>query len=208
MSESKFVLIPNPYAQIAQSGPVDGAAMFYGRKDLMENVVNIISTSPTGKAILMYGQKRVGTSTMLCQLSKRLELDPSLLVVDFGNVAIIMEPTSRVPFHLQFLFAILSRTHRAALKKYPGLGKKISSQEFFLYKSPLAFFEEAFLGILHTLKAKGFGQIKPVLLVDEFTYLYEGIAEKQIDPIVLKNLKTLLQAGRFSAVLAGGGCYA
>src|SRR5262245_12239671 len=136
---------PNPYIV---APPVAGDH-FFGRQELLQAVEETLRTAARNSAIL-YGQRRIGKTSLLLQLEQQLPSPPFFPVyVDLAGQALL--PTGQVLHHLAVT---------AAAKA--GLPAPPPAAEF--NRNP-AFFHERFLPALY--EALG-GDRRPVFLLDEF----------------------------------------
>jgi len=208
--QETFDLIPNPYSAYAEGGPVQDPTMFYGRDDLINNIITTIRTTPhQGKCIVVYGQKRSGKSSILYHINQRLKDDSNILVLDLGNIGKILDPTSKTPL-LHVLLQWILIQFRTKLndfydRGYPDLKIAIPSDiEFYNHPSPLSKFLEIFKEFDYKKKKENrWANVKPVVIIDEFSYIYNFIVEGKLKPEFMKNWKAFLQENLFDAILAG-----
>jgi hypothetical protein len=79
-----------------------------------------------------------------------------------------------------------------------------SDSEFYSHPSPLVLFKDVFDRYKRKVsKTEGWQNLKIVLLIDEFSYIYSLIMSGRIPELFMKNWKALLQENYFSVVLAG-----
>jgi hypothetical protein len=79
-----------------------------------------------------------------------------------------------------------------------------NAKEFYEHPSPLVFFKEIFERYKRsTSRLETWCDIRAVLLIDEFSYIYGQIVSGRISELFMKNWKALLQENFFSAVLVG-----
>ncbi len=208
-SEDDFEEIHNPYAPYAESGIVEDPQMFYGREELIQNMAWAIQNAKT-KSVVVYGQKRAGKSSILFHLKKKLQTDKSLLVLDWGNIGSIRDKYSQTPLLYQILWGILEQLQFALEDKVEEgftsleLPLPFSSLQFYSHPDPLTFFNEIFGRYKRkTSKLAGWENVRIVLLIDEFTYIFDWILKGEISDSFMKNWKALLQENYFSAVLVG-----
>lgn len=209
-SPKDFIEIANPYAAYAEGGVVDRNDMFYGRTELIENVANAIAQSEShSKCVVIFGQKRAGKSSILYHLKSRLQANAQILVLDVGNIGSLMDEYSRVPLLYQILWSILTKLQTAIDDRVEAGFTKLeiefqTDREFYEHPSPLILFN----GIFESFKRKctrldDWKGTHVVLLIDEFSYIYDQILRGQVPEQFMKNWKALLQNNYFSAVLAG-----
>ena len=206
----EFEEMENPYALYAEGGIVGDPEMFYGREELIQNVVLTIERSRTqSKCIVVFGQKRSGKSSILFHLRERFEREKDLLVLDLGDIGAILDEHSSAPFLYQILWTILSKLRRAIeIRIESGFNSFDlsfpSDIEFYAHPSPLILFKEIFDNYKHIAsRLDDWHNTRVVILIDEFSYIYEKIIEGRIPGSFMKNWKALLQENYFHAVLAG-----
>jgi len=208
-SREDFREIDNPYAAYAEGGIVDGE-MFYGREDLIGNIFDAVKKAKNqSKCVVIFGQKRAGKSSILHHLKKKLESQQEYLILDIGNVGALLDDYSSVPLLYRILWSIL-RVFRYEIEDkeaegLPTIGVSFpSDQEFYAHPSPLIFFRDFFETFRRVCsKMKEWREKRPILLIDEFSYIYGQIIAGYIPADFMKNWKALLQANYFNAVLVG-----
>ncbi len=209
-SEGEFEEIENPYAAYAEGGVVDNPRMFYGREELIANVAKAIRESRTqSKCVVIFGQKRAGKSSILHHLKNKLKSDRDLFILDLGNIGSLIDEHSACPFLYQILWGILKRL-AYAIEDMVSEGRTPlqlpipTDNGFYNHPSPLALFNDIFERFQReSAKLPDWRGVRPVLLIDEFSYVYGYITAGRIPEAFMKNWKALLQANYFSAVLVG-----
>lgn len=209
-AEEEFEKIENPYAPYAEGGIVGDPAMFYGRDELIANVARALDMSRThSKCVVIYGQKRAGKSSILYHLKQKLKSKDDLLVLDIGNVGAIIDEHSTIPFLYQILWTIVRELNKAIEDKLrEGRGSLNipfpTDCEFFQHPSPLIKFRATFESFRRaTTQSLAWRGTRVILLIDEFSYIYEYILKGMIPETFMKNWKALLQDNFFNAVLVG-----
>jgi len=208
--ESEFEPIDNPFASYAEGDVVDNPEMFFGREELIENVTEaLLKSRKQNKCIIFFGQKRSGKSSILYHLKKTLEKRKNVLIIDLENIGDHIDKFSRVPFTYQILWSILEKLqeeiHIRGEKEYPSLDLSFPTDiEFYDNPTPIKYFVRLFENYLRdTYKKKKWKIIQNVLIIDEFSYIYDQITKGNIPDDFMKNWKAILQRNFFSAVLAG-----
>ena len=209
-SEQEFEEIENPYAPYAEGGIVGEPTMFYGRDELIENVAKALVTSRSqSKCVVIYGQKRAGKSSILYHLKERLKTRGDLLVLDIGNIGAILDEHSKVPFLYQILWTILKALRDSVEDKVMEGNSPIDipfpkDTEFYQHPSPLVLFRDVFERFRRAItRFADWKEMRVVLLIDEFSYIYGYIAKGLIPETFMKNWKALLQDNFFNVVLVG-----
>lgn len=210
MPEDKFEEIDNPYSATAESGPVKNPNMFYGRNELIENLTRSLELSrDQSKCIVIYGQKRAGKSSILHHFKMRLSESKNWIVLD-AEINQLSDPSSSIssPF-ARLLWSVLSKLKDAIEdKEWEGRSRlEISFPDenyFENHSSPLSLFRRTLeLFRRKAARASDWGDVKIILLIDEFSYLYELIMKGIVPETFMKDWKSLLQEDLFSAVLVG-----
>jgi tetratricopeptide (TPR) repeat protein len=179
--ERKF----NPYIA---GGPIFDASIFYGREPLVQRILQTIHNN----SLLLHGERRIGKTSLLHQLQRRLEAldDPAYA---FHPVYIDLQGTPEEKF-----FATLADPIYEALQplvgepgREPALARAAYSHHDLVRELH---------GWLRQLKEHSPRQVKLVLLVDEVDELND------YDPRVSQNLRSLFMkrfAENLAAVVAG-----
>ena len=209
-SEDEFKKIDNPYATYAEGGVVGDAEMFFGREELIQNIAQAIRESRTqSKCVLVFGQKRSGKSSVLYHLKTLLQKDKELLILDLENIGSIQDPDSKVPLLYQILRGILTELEYAVEDRinegFSSLNLSIpDDNDFYQHPAPLQCFQDIFERLKRLVsKQEDWRNIRVLLLIDEFQYVYDRIVARDIPESFMQNWKALLQANYFHAVLVG-----
>lgn len=208
-SKDDFAEIPNPYAEYAEGGIVGKRDMFYGRGELISRVATAIKGSYSqSKCVVIYGQKRAGKSSILHHLTKEIEAD-NMLTLYVGNIATAIDENSQVPVLYQILWSILGRLRDAIEDRveigFPKLDLELPRDiEFYNHPSPLMYFVDLFRDFQRkSLRTAKWQHVRPVVLIDEFSYIFDQINKGYLSLEFMKNWKALLQNNFFNAVLVG-----
>ncbi len=206
-----FVQLKNPYAKYAGGGPVDDPAMFFGRDDQVSAISDVVAGSGSGRSVLVFGQRRAGKSSVLHHLKNRLIRSQDVFPIDVGNLGAMLDDQSDIPLLNQLLFKICRSIRSAALNvgvlaSQAELADTISRGDGLLdHSAPLVEFTDIMDSYRRCALAPGTPSFlrTPVLLIDEFTYLFDWIKQGKLPTDFMKSWKALLQQGGFSAVLVG-----
>jgi hypothetical protein len=209
-SEDEFEVIENPYATYAEGGIVGDPNMFYGREELIRNIADSIQKSfLQSKCIIVFGQKRAGKSSILHHLKHRMEKESELLILDLGNIGSILDENSTVPLLYQVLWSILRKLEYAIEDRVDSGFSPLdisfpNDREFYDHPAPLTFFKDIFDKYKRRISKKDdWCNVRIVILIDEFSYIYAQIVAGSIPELFMKNWKALLQENYFNAVIAG-----
>ena len=202
-----FKLIPNKFAEVAESGPLSAKSeMFYGQKRYIKTVVDTIIASPS-KQVIIYGQKRSGKSSVLNRVEQELTA-AGAFCVQF-SLGKIVRNISEVAFYYKILTEIDSALEILREDGVLVPDFSIPSRSDFQNEdteNPL----ETFTKYMRQFKracqrTDGWIDRRLVVLIDEFTYMYGAIKLKRISPTIMMQWKAITQdeKAQFSAVLVG-----
>lgn len=194
-SAEDFKPIHNPYAVYANGRQVEDDRMFYGRDVLIKNMREAILNAPSGKSVVIYGQKRTGKSSILYHLERGLP--EQLIPVKFSVGDIVNEPSVKT-----FLYTIIQKLSNALEDRLPQFEGAERPSLSDLAESPELVFYDYMDRILRTLKRQQH-PLRFILLLDEFSYLYSCIQAESLPRTFMRFWKALLERGYFSAVLVG-----
>jgi tetratricopeptide (TPR) repeat protein len=209
-SEKQFERIENPYATYAKGGTVENREMFYGRDELITNIANSIrSARSESKAVIIYGQKRAGKSSILYHLRQALASDPDLLILDVDNIGSLLDVRS-APFLHQILWRILRKLQWAIEDEVDERGRsqlEVSfpdDTKFYQHPSPMTLFDETFEMFKRaSARAEDWHNARLVVVIDEFSYIYNHIMSGRISVEFMQIWKAFLQRNLFNAVMVG-----
>ena len=207
--DSDFQEIPNPYNPYAGGGPVDDPDMFFGRKELIQEIAHAIQESHSqSKCVLVYGQYRSGKSSVLYHLKTELQNESNLLIINLANIKPALDTNSSVSILYQILMCILRGLKDAVEEQIDNELIELTlsipdAREFYEHPTPLQFFEDIFKELKRTFKQANRGDVRLVLLIDEFQYIYDLIVTGELTASFMQDWKALLQSNHFSAVLVG-----
>lgn len=204
----EFVEIANPFRDYASGVPVDDPDMFFGREAMLEEIVNHLTRRPLGRCYGLYGQKRSGKSSLIGQV--RSTIDPSEAIV----CQLSMGTIDRTAITTSFVNEVLDQLRE-------NLATRLSSGTFAnlltrwpepkeIAASPLASFRKAGNATRALLRRDGQSEPRIILIVDEFTYLYELLRRDHVAPAdqhqlrdFMRQWKGWLEAKLFSALIVG-----
>ena len=194
-----FVSVANPYSRYSGGTPVEEQKMFFGRRELLDRLYGELTTGPLGQCFVLYGQKRSGKSSVLRQLAKRL--GPPNLAVHFSLGAIDTTKAER-----SFVQACIDSLYERLVHDFEMADVLENNwpRDHQVDASPIESFRRSVFASTHLMKTrKGWRNVRPIFLIDEFTYVYEYIQEKLLTPAFMRQWKSLLESRTFDAVLIG-----
>ena len=88
--------------------PVKGEENFFGREDIFQEVMRVLR-NPQSNAIVLYGQRRIGKTSVLLELEQRLESSGQFTPVYFDLQDKAAKPLADILFELAYLIADKTR---------------------------------------------------------------------------------------------------
>lgn len=206
-SEDEFEVIENPYAPIADGGPVTDKQMFYGRDEFINNRITAILHADS-KQIIIYGQKRSGKSSVLHHLKQGLEATNETFCVSFSLGEIIRD-LNEYTFYHKIIYGISRalRLRKAKSERVPEFACPTEEEFKAKYTSNPA---NGFIELIEDFQIactalEEWKNRKLVIMIDEFTYLYTAIRNGSASDTIMKQWKAITQNenAKFSVVLVG-----
>jgi len=179
--------IENPYTLVPLRGQTQ---LFVGRQDVSERIENLRQNQHSSP-ILLYGQRRMGKTSLILQLSQMLPDKYVPLFVDFQGAA-------TATTHSGFLYQISRAMRKSARENRQFLWPKLSIDA--LKDDPFTVFDEWLDDIEDNVKGYSF-----LITFDEFEAL-EGVFKKErLDKdSVLSTFRHIIQhRPRFKILMAG-----
>ena len=195
----RFVSVANPYSRYSGGTPVEEQKMFFGRQELLERIYSEVISGPLGQCFVLYGQKRSGKSSVLRQLEKRLHPPNLAIHVSLGTIDTAKAERSFVQVCIDSLYERLVHDFDMT-----DVLENNWPRELQVESSPIESFRRSVRASTRLLEArKGWREVRPIFLIDEFTYVYEYIREGLLTPAFMRQWKSLLESRTFDAVLVG-----
>ena len=166
----------NPYIA---GNPVTGTEMFFGRQDVFRFVRETLVGRYQDNAIVLYGGRRTGKTSVLYQMGRHL--DPRYVPVFVDLQGISLEGLG------EMLWGIARQATRA-LRRQKGIRLTIPSRDAFA-GDPGGCFREGFLD--PALEALGDDRL--LVMLDEAARLYEQVQAGRLEPRVFDLLRSLIQ---------------
>jgi tetratricopeptide (TPR) repeat protein len=173
----------NPYIA---GGPIFDEQLFYGREPLIQRILQTVHNN----SLLLHGERRIGKTSLLHQVQKRLEAldDPAF---DFHPVYIDLQGTPEDKFFATLADQIAEVVPVGAETREPAVARASYSHHDLVRELH---------GVIKQLKEGSSKQVKLVLLIDEVDELND------YDPRVSQSLRSLFMkrfAENLAAVVAG-----
>jgi TIR domain/AAA ATPase domain len=187
----------NPYRAYSHGSVVIDPAMFFGREELLTRILTHIGQSPSSKLLVLYGQKRIGKSSLLYHLKYRIS-QPYLPV--YTNLCLLPSNDSE-PFNS--FIEILLNDLRHTLREHTSTNLLRWPSDNLIAENPIEAYREGLWAAEEALLRIGWNEPRVVFLIDEFSYLYSCINSGSMPASIMKRWKALIQTGEFTAVLTG-----
>lgn len=206
-NSTEYESIYNPYASVAESGPLDATSnMFYGHKDYISSIVSAIMDSAS-KQVIIYGQKRSGKSSVLNRVKQDLENAGAFCVL--FSMGKIVRKISEYSFYYKILKTIKDELVLLTMdgKNVPEFS--IPTKNEFIAEdeeNPVETFSKYMQMFKFACrKTSGWENRRLVVMIDEFTYMYGAIKMNSISDTIMQQWKAVTQdpLTQFSAVLVG-----
>lgn len=175
--EIDFQKIANPYII---GDIIRETRMFYGRQNYIENIKETFEGKYQKNPIFLYGQRRIGKSSLLFQLKKILKNE---FIPIYINISQFFGKKS---FYLDLMEVIKDELKSAV--EIP----EISEDPFDFFKT--MFYEKI---------KKQIGTKKLLLLIDEYQRIDELISQGDYEEDVINFLNALVQDGEIKIIIAG-----
>ena len=207
-SPEDYKPIDNPYAPIADGGPVPlNSPMFFGREEFITSIVDSIIKSQS-KQIIIYGQKRCGKSSVMLHLKEKLEATGKTFCVLF-SLGDIIQNLTEASFYYKILSSIQDELENLEFEGRTIPDIQFPNAEDFKKEdmdNPLNTFTKYMSRFKRVCKVtEGWEEKNLVVMIDEFTYLYTEIKKEHISSSIMKQWKAVTQneKSQFSVVLVG-----
>ena len=165
-----------------------GDSMFYGREKLIVNIQNAILNGSKNQ-IAIYGQKRSGKSSLLNQIIGRLESNEknSVICGKFSLQGLPDEDSNPVNWILKTIAnSVLRGIRKSGVKNINKSVLKLFETESDAFNALRDFIE--YINTIVELQNSHF-----VILIDEFTYLYQLIKDKKVSEDFMRRWIALIE---------------
>ena len=181
--------LPNPYGPKPAVGP-----RFYGRNVECQRIRMLVCDQSQNSAILLWGQKRIGKTSLLLRLVEQAGRDFLPVYIDLQSIAYCSTT--------QFLSTLINQTILQLKSQVPESLRHINTFHFNrLTKDPLGQFDKLVTSLQKTV------QYQPlVIILDEFQYLCELHEEAMTSQAIFRHLRSVSQHGQgMHFIFSGGG---
>ena len=164
---------PNPYIV---GNPVRSPEMFFGREEEFQFIRVKLENQPQGCVIVLHGERRTGKTSILYQVVNG-RLGPSFLPVFLDMRGLVVNEDQ------EFLQALAAKIASAVSERDPSF-KPIQPQSITSYLDFSGFLDSVF---------RRTGELRLVLLVDEYELISEKIKEGKLSGEMYGYLNSLLE---------------
>lgn len=212
-----FERIPNPYSRYTKGKAVDEPEMVFGREEVFRRIIGMIEGPDgalmPGRAIVLYGQKRSGKSTVLVQLQKRIarHFRQDAICINLGSIGIdVTREENPRQFLANFLSTVASKLdvfvddeiYEDFTQMMYDADIVCPSDTLPTSPNPTGEFSAYLTAYLKVLKRWN-PRANIVFFLDEFTWLYQFIKEGSADPSFLRFWKAFTETYHCLSILVG-----
>ena len=196
-SYADFTIIENPYQNYSGGRSVEDPKMFKGREAVINRIIEVVGKGPIGQCFVLYGQKRSGKTSILNQLKLHLPKNCIPVLLSLGEVDINHEKKN-----INFIDLLIEKLHDVLEDNYNYIPQNFPTRDE-ICTEPNSSLRKSLRETLNALRNASINEARIILLIDEFTYVYEYITEGSVSPDFMRSWKALLQMKMFNAVLVG-----
>lgn len=211
-SELAFEPIENRFKIISGGDPVHDKSMFYGRDRDIESIISQINNtsleSRSGKCLALYGQTRTGKSSILHHLQVKLrEQGEENIIIDMESLGTLGLAGNNIT---EFLYKIIRTLNKEISKYHCELKATLEERGVLINAKSLLDNSEQSLLLFNEIFDDVYGVIKEskktyhiVLMIDEFTYIYDWIRQGTMTDRIMKFWKGFMQTHNVFAIIIG-----
>lgn len=210
LSKEKFEPIDNKFAKYRDGSPVKDDDMFFGRAKDIERIISQVCDSEgkihSGKSLALYGQTRTGKSSLLYHVEKKLrEKDPRRnIIINIGSIGELDLSSGMY----EFLYAVLDQLKTELShnhKDFLGVLKEsnvVIDPDLLEEDKVQTQFNKMFKDLCRYIQENNTGH-NIILMIDEFTYVYDWIRQGTMTDRFMKFWKGFIQNNDIYAIIIG-----
>lgn len=212
VSYDDFQPIENKF-ELYKYGFVKEADMFYGREKDIDNIIRQISNESgnvlRGRCLALYGQAKSGKTSLLYHLEQRMRaINPEKnVIVNIGSIGGQDLSNDNIT---GLLYTLLDGLQEEISYKHPLLremlaGANIAIDADKVLKSPETaqlYFNSVFQNITGCIEESN-QNYNIVVMIDEFTYIYDWIRKGMMTDRIMKFWKAFIQNYGIFAIIVG-----
>lgn len=199
----EFKEIENVFSYYGEQA-IEDEKMFYGRKKETEYIISKINRNKKGGiSIALYGQTRAGKSSLLYHLENRLRQNSNNIIVNIGSIG-DQDLSKDIS---EFLYTLLDGLKSEVNKYHQDVAKLLKEANIELNADKLLENRES-SQILFNSVFKKFcsivsGKYNVIVMIDEFTYIYDWIRQGIMTDRIMKFWKAFIQNNGIFAIIVG-----
>lgn len=203
-----FTTIDNIFSNYKNGGEVQDRTMFFGRDDFISKIIKSMTDQNgrliSSRCILLHGQTRTGKSSLVYHIKNELVSNNSnIIIVDMDDIGTISD------FETGFKSSFLSTLIDTIQIDHEDLCDYLEDHKFnldlnlneFQQNSNLYF--NNFLHRLNLLIKKSQLDKQILLIIDEFTYIYDWINHNELDSNFMKFFHGMIHNFNISSIMIG-----
>lgn len=211
VSKEDFIPISNPYKFYIGGSAVQEESMFFGRKKLIDDILEQLKSTGNnkavyGKTVVLYGQKRTGKSSVKYHLKVKLRQLPDTIIIDTGEISSFIDEN----FETEFFKTILNKLRRE-VKGIPDLNRDMIDKNIEIPRITSNVKQEVWSSFVEFydlfsdyLKSSPLGKdINVFLIADEYTKLYIWLKQGKINAGFMEFWKSFFATSAISAIVVG-----
>lgn len=203
---AEFHEIRNLFRDYSSGSVIKDDRMFFGRdqdiKHVIENIRDETGRIITNRCVCIYGQTRTGKSSLLYHIKKRLRSSPSNIIVDIGDLGSAGASEAGIKYRiLSSLLEEIEIEHDdiCALLSDSGISMTADPER---NKTDESYFTEQ-IGKIRSILRRKAKDTQIIILIDEFTYIYDWIKEKKLSENFMKFWKAFITNYDICAIIVG-----
>lgn len=212
-SDSTFEEIENKFEPYRNGSEVKEPSMFYGRDNDINSIIEQISDSSgnvlRGRCLALYGQTRTGKSSLLYHLEQRLRNinEEANVIINVGSIG---EENLSGNNITEFLYTLLDELNYEIQSKHPRLksilteyGLEINAENLLIDKEhSQLYFNDVFRKLNRCIENSD-AHYNIIVMIDEFTYIYDWIRKGIMTDQIMKFWKAFIQNNGIFAIIIG-----
>lgn len=212
-SNEVFEKIENKFEPHRNGSEVRDESMFYGRTEDIDNIINKISDSNgnvlKGRCLALYGQTRTGKSSILYHLEKKLRKIDKIgnIIINIGSIG---EESLTGSDITEFLYTVLDTLLQELTMNHSDLYKAMVEEGIEIMPDTLLenpergqlIFNSQFRKFMHYIEGQN-DVYNVIMMVDEFTYVYDWIRKGIMTDNFMKFWKAFIQNNGIFAIIIG-----
>jgi len=202
-----FININNEFENYRSGCVVADQSMFFGRSKDIENILNNLRYQNgriiSNRCVCIYGQTRTGKSSILYHLKNRLKNDERNIVIDFGDIGSLEISDNGFRYKiLRELVDTIEYEHSSLYELFLDNKFDLSIDDDSFDKNPSVYFD-TFMNRIKKFINQKVPQMQIIVLIDEFTYIYDWIKSGKISEDFMRFWKGMIQNYSICAIIVG-----